>query len=106
MAMNLDQALESVFKSFWVIGAFGAVVALRGVPGLTWWGKLLHVGGGVLIAGFLTEGVAEYFSLDASALRNAVAFLLGMFGMNLLVVITQWLQAAKLSDVLPWRRKE
>ena len=96
---------DKVWTSPFVIGLAGAVVALKGAPGKTWLERLVNAGMGTLMAGFLTPGVTEFFSLPSPAMHAAAAFAIGLFGMNLVAAANSWIREAKLSDVLPWAKK-
>lgn len=102
----IDIDPEKIARNPWFAGAVGALVALRGAPGDSWPMRCVNVLSGMAIAGLLTEGVAQYFGMTAPAMQGAVAFLLGLFGMNLVSAVTTALKETKLSDVLPWKRKE
>ena len=105
--MWMDIDTDRLARSPFLIGALGAVVALRGAPGETWPTRLINVGSGALIAGFLSPAMAEWFSLTSSAWQGAMAFASGLFGMNFVATAVALIKEIKLADVLPWtRRKE
>ena len=101
MAFDFDNALSSPF----VVGLAGAVVALKGCPGRSWGERIFNAGCGALLAGFLSAAIAEWLGLRTSETRSAVAFAVGLFGMNLVASVNAWLIDAKLSDVIPWIKK-
>lgn len=103
--MDIDP--EKLVKSPFVIGALGALVALRGAPGETWPTRLVNVVCGAAIAGYVSPGAAEWLSLTSPAQQAAMAFASGLFGMNFVATVVAWIKELKLADVLPWaRRKE
>lgn len=103
--MDIDP--EKLTRSPFVIGAIGALVALRWAPGESWPTRLMNIASGGMIAGFLSPGVAEWFSLTSPAMAAAMAFASGLFGMNFVATAVAWIKELKLADVLPWaRRKE
>lgn len=103
--MDLDP--EKIVRSPFVIGALGSLVALRGAPGESWPTRVLNVLSGALFAGFVSPGLAEWFSLASPAMQGAMAFASGLFGMNFVATAVAWIKEMKLADVLPWaRRKE
>lgn len=103
----VDLDPEKIVRSPFLIGAVGALVALRGAPGETWPTRIFNVLCGGLIAGFVSPAVAEWFSLTSPAMQGAMAFASGLFGMNFVATAVAWIKQIQLSDVLPWvRRKE
>ena len=103
--MDIDP--ERLVRSPFLIGALGALVALRGTPGVSWWERVVNVLSGALIAGYGAPGLCEFFTLTTPGLQGAMAFAAGLFGMNLVAAGVAWIKELKLSDVLPWvRRKE
>lgn len=102
--MDIDP--ERIARSPFLIGALGAL-AMRGAPGETWPTRAFNVLCGGLIAGFVSPGVAEWFSLTSPAMLGAMAFASGLFGMNFVAAAVALIKQLQLSDVLPWtRRKE
>ena len=103
----MDFDFEKLWRSPFLIGALGALVALRGAPGVSWWERAINVFSGSLMAGFVSPAACEFFSLTSPAMQGAMAFAVGLFGMNMASAIVVWIKTAQLSDVLPWaRRKE
>lgn len=102
----MDFNFDKVIQSPWVAGFAGAVVALRGAPGTTWLSRLFHVSCGLAIAGFLTGGLAEFFGVQTVGMQSGLAFMLGLFGMNLADAVTTAIRETKIVDILPWRRKK
>lgn len=103
--MDLDP--ERIARSPFLIGALGALVALKGAPGDTWPMRIFNVFSGALLAGFGAPAIAEFFSLTTPAMQGAMSFAVGLFGMNFVAASGVWIKQLQLSDVLPWvRRKE
>lgn len=103
--MDLDP--ERIVKSPFLIGALGALVALRGTPGVSWWERAVNVMSGALIAGYGSPAISEFFGLTTPSMHGAVAFGAGLFGMNFVATVVTLIKQLQLSDVLPWvRRKE
>ena len=96
---------SKVVSSPFVVGLAGAIVALKGAPGKSWGERCFNAGCGALLAGFLSAAIAEWLGLRTPETKSAVAFVVGLFGMNLVASINSWLSEAKLSDVIPWIRK-
>jgi len=93
-----------LIKSPWVAGAMGAIVALRGVPGLSWAERLFNVFAGLLIAGYVSPAAAGYLGLEEPTMQSAVAFLSGLFWLNLIAAIVEAIRTADLGRLLPWNR--
>lgn len=100
---NID--FEKVLLSPFVVGLAGAVVALKGCPGNTWAERLFNASCGALLAGFVSAAIAEWLGLKTPEMRSAIAFMTGLFGMNLVASINIVLHEIKLSDVLPWFKR-
>lgn len=103
--MDFDLDRLAFLKPF-AVGAAGGLVSLRYAPGLSRKERAFNLLCGALLAGFLTDAIFELFSLRSQAMWGAIAFLVGVFGMNVLATANTWLRELKLSDVLPWFRKE
>lgn len=101
--MQPDLSPELI-KSPWVAGAMGAIVALRGVPGLTWAERAFNVFAGLLIAGYVSPAAASYLGLAEPTMKSAAAFLFGLFGLNLMAAVVEAIRTADLGRFLPWKR--
>lgn len=97
---------SKVLSSPFFVGLAGAIVALKGAPGKSWFERVFNAGCGALLAGFLSAAIAEWLGLRTNETRSAVAFVVGLFGMNLVASINAWMREAKLSDVVPWMRRD
>lgn len=91
-------------KSPWVAGAMGAIVALRGVPGLTWGERAFNVFAGLLIAGYVSPAAAGYLGFADANMQGATAFLCGLFGLNLVAAIVETIRTTDFRGLLPWRK--
>ena len=100
--MDFDH--EKLWRSPFIIGALGAVVALRGTPGDTWGTRLINVLSGALIAGYGSPAVCEFFALTSPSMQGAMAFASGLFGMNVVAMVVGWCKTLQLADFLPWVR--
>ena len=101
MELDTTKAAHSPF----LIGLFGAIVALRGTPGASWPERAFNVVSGSMISGFLSPAMAEYFGLTTVKMQAAAAFAVGLLGLNLVATLVVWLKDLKLSDVLPWTKR-
>lgn len=93
-----------LIKSPWVAGAMGAIVALRGVPGLSWAERLFNVFSGLLIAGYVSPAAAGYLGLEEPTVQSAAAFLCGLFGLNLVAAIVEAIRTTDFRGMLPWKK--
>lgn len=93
-----------LIKSPWVAGAMGALVALRGVPGITWLERVFNLLCGAIIAGYMSPAAADYLGLTKPETHYAAAFLMGLFGLNLIAAIVEAIRTADLGSVLPWKK--
>lgn len=93
-----------LIKSPWVAGAMGAIVALRGVPGISWAERAFNVFAGLLIAGYVSPAAASYLGLAEPTMQSAAAFLCGLFGLNLMAAVVEAIRTADLGRLLPWKR--
>jgi hypothetical protein len=105
MDVNPDQiskAADSIARSPFAAGLFGALVtAMKGMPGATWKERFAHTASGSFMAGFVGPGAADWFGLSGQNLMSALAFLLGMFGLNASAALWDYFKHAKVTDWLP-----
>ena len=93
-----------IIKSPWVAGAMGAIVALRGVPGISWAERSFNVLSGLLIAGYVSPAAAGYLGFEDPTMQSAAAFLTGLFGLNLVAAIVETIRTTDFRGLLPWRK--
>mgnify|MGYP001298725912 FL=1 len=93
-----------LIKSPWVAGAVGAIVALRGVPGLTWAERFFNAFCGLMIAGYVSPAAADYLGLEGANMHGATAFLFGLFGLNLVAAIVETIRTTDFRGMLPWKK--
>ena len=93
-------------KNPFIVGFLGAVVSLKGTPGLTWKERAVNVASGTLMAGFLSPALTEYFALTTPAMQSAAAFVVGLFGLNMTAAVGQWIKGADLSLLVPFGRRK
>lgn len=96
---------DRVLRSPLAAGTIGSIVSLRFSPGASKIERALNIAAGAALAGFASPAAAEYFALKTPAMQSAVAFAVGLFGMNLVATIFAWIKDAKLGDFLPWLKK-
>ena len=103
--MTPETLFESIRASPFVVGLAGAVVALKAAPGKSWGERIFNAGCGALMAGFLSAAIAEWLGMRTGEMKSAVAFAVGLFGMNLVASVNVWLSEVKLADLVPWIKK-
>lgn len=103
MPFNFDW--DRLLSSPFFVGAAGALVALKSAPGKTWIERAFNLACGMLLAGFLSAAVAEWLGLKTPETQLAAAFLVGLFGMNVVAAANVWFNETKLADVIPWFKK-
>lgn len=96
---------ETITKSPFFIGALGALVGLRGVPGSTWGERAINAASGALLSGFTSPFIAGYFGLVGDGALSFAAFVVGLFGLNFVAAFQTWLKGADLADYIPWGKK-
>jgi hypothetical protein len=96
---------DKIASSPFVIGGLGALVALKGAPGDTWFQRFFNIASGALVAGYFSPWFAEWAALNTTAAKAGCAFFFGLFGMNLVAAVTSMIGKLQLGDVIPWFRK-
>lgn len=102
---TMDLNPESIAKSPFFIGALGALVGLRGVPGSSWGERAINAASGALLSGFTSPFIANYFGLHGDGALSFAAFVVGLFGLNFVAAFQTWLKGADFADLLPWSKK-
>lgn len=97
---------QAAAESPFLVGLLGAIVSLRGTPGLTWRERAFNVASGTILAGFLSPALTEYFALTTPAMQSAAAFVVGLFGLNLTAAVAQWIKGADLTALVPLGRRK
>lgn len=99
------QTVEEVARSPWIPGLLGAIIAVRSAPGATWGERIFNIACGALISGFASPALSEYFGMTTQAMQSAMAFAVGLFGLNVVASLMAWTKVMKVDDFLPWKRK-
>lgn len=97
--MDFDH--EKIWRSPFLIGAIGAVVAFRTNPYETWKARVFNVSSGAFIAGYVSPAACEYLGLVSPSMQSAMAFASGLLGMNLVAMLVGWTKNLQLADILP-----
>lgn len=98
----IPEKLQPIIDSPFFVGIVGGIVALRGVPGSTWPERAFNVMSASAMAGFSGPAISEWFGLTSPAMSAGVAFMVGLFGLNIVATAVEWIRNAKPSDVFPW----
>ena len=80
-----------------VSGTFGAAVSMAFITGPIWYRAALGAGG-LATAAFVTPLVVNALSLEKS--ENAVAFLVGLFGMSIAAAIIKTVQEVSFDTLM------
>lgn len=102
---RIAEAAGAAIQNPFLAGLVGGIVALRGVPGDTWRERAFNALSAMLIAGYMSPAISEFFGLHSPAMQSACAFAVGLFGLNLTATIVIYIQTVKLSDLIPWGKK-
>jgi len=101
----MDVPPETVLKSPFLPGLLGAIVSLRTAPGATWKERVFNVMCGTVMAGFLTPGITDYFHLAEPSMQSAMAFAIGLFGLNIAAAVVLAIKAYDFGSLVPGQKK-
>lgn len=92
------------FDDVWVrpesAGVAGALLGLFNAPGETWRLRTFNLGSGVAASWFLAPWVCEVVGITSENGRLALAFLVGLIGMNLVAKIINHVNVSSLADLI------
>ena len=95
---------SKIIRSPYAAGLVGAIVSLKSAPGSSWKERCFNIFCGSMGAGFMSPAASEYFSLNSPAAQTAMAFAIGLFGLNLMAVVIESLKTINLGDYVPWKK--
>lgn len=102
--------LIKILNSHFFIGLIGAMVSLRGVPGDKWTTRATNAMSGMVISGIGTPGLAEWMKVESVSQMAVIAFVLGLFGLNLVDELrtrtVELIRTTKLSDFFPGKKRD
>jgi hypothetical protein len=81
-------------------GLLGAVAGLKFSPGDTLVERLLNIASGAACAVYLAPFLAEVLDMTTPAKQSGLAFLLGMFGMNIVAALMQGIKDLRVGEIL------
>lgn len=80
-------------------GLIGSLLGVLNTPGTGWRERVFNFGAGAGAAWFIAPAVEDYFSLTSNNARMAVAFVVGLVGMNLLAKIIDYVKNTPLASL-------
>lgn len=96
--MDIDS--DHLLRSPFTVGAIGALIAARNIPGASLVEKIINCACGTAIAGFMTPAFTEWLSMKSQAYMNGAAFMFGLVGMSLAAAILQGIKDTPLSQIM------
>ncbi len=82
-----------------VAGFAGAMVGLFNAPGRTTRERAFNLMAGLSVAWFVSPWVSDYFTIGTKNGQMAVAFIVGLMGMNLVAKGIDYVRVTRLSDL-------
>lgn len=86
-------------------GPAGALLGLLNAPGKTMRERAFNLGAGLSVAVFLSPVVDSYFNVTTRNQQTAVAFVIGLLGMNLVAKAIDYVRQTSVSDILSTFRR-
>jgi hypothetical protein len=84
-------------------GLIGSALGVVNAPGAGWRERLFNFGSGLGAAWFLAPAIEDYFELSSRNQRMAVAFVIGLVGMNLVAKVIEHVKKTPLFALLSAR---
>lgn len=84
-----DWDIGRVIGNDFIVGALGATVGLKWVPGRTFIERVGNIVAGALCAGYFTPVLIDYLKLSGENARGAMAFSVGVFGLSVIAQIVE-----------------
>lgn len=104
--MNFEFRPDDLFQSKALAGLFGALVSLKWAPGDSKWEKCLTVFSGTVAAIYLPPPFLHWLGLrELDGIGLGAAFFMGMFAMNWMASLVDWIKTGRWVELLPWRSK-
>ena len=91
---------DKLFGNPFVVGALGALVALKFAPGGSWLERLANVVSGSLAAGFLTPALVQWLQMDAPSYASGAAFVVGLLGMSVADAIVAGIRETPIAKIV------
>lgn len=100
MDIDWGKAVQAISRNPFVIGALGALLALKFIPGATKAEKAWNLAGGSITAGFATPALAEWLGWTSPGVISFANLILGFTSMTLMAELLLALKAIKWSEIL------
>ena len=88
-----------------VSGAAGATLGLLNAPGTTLRERVFNFMAGVCCAAFLAPVIDQYYNITSKSQTTAIAFVVGLLGMNLVAKAIDYLRQTSVSDLINMFRR-
>ena len=88
-----------------VSGIAGAFLGLLNTPGATLRERVFNFLAGVSCAAFLAPSLDQYYNITSKSQTTAIAFVVGLLGMNLVAKAIDYLRQTSVSDLISMFRR-
>lgn len=95
-----DIDIDRLSSSHFAVGFAGGLVALRFVPGISWWERAGNVLAGGLCAHFLTPALAEWLQWQSPQVQGALAFGVGLFGLAVAAALLDGIRQTRVGEAI------
>lgn len=100
MDNDWGKVVAAISRNPFVVGAVGAVLALRSVPGTDRWEKCINVLGGSVCAGYGTPFLAEWMGWTSLNITAFASLIIGLSSMTLVAEFLLAIRAVKWADII------
>jgi hypothetical protein len=98
--MTVDLDPERLLHSHIVIGALGAVVGLKFVPGVSWVERMCNLTAGTLCSWFWAPALIELLHIERDGQAAALSFAVGMFALSWASAFATAAREIKLAEIV------
>lgn len=103
MDIDWGKVVSAISRSPYVIGAVGAILALRVVPGASPLDKFINVVGGSVVAGVGTPALAEWLGWTSIHIISFASLVIGLSAMTLVAEFLKAIKEIKWADIFSAR---
>lgn len=100
MDNDWGKAVSAISRNPFVVGALGAILALRAVPGATLPERIFNVFGGSVCAGYSTPFLAEWMGWKSDSVISFASLIIGLAAMTLVAEFILALKTIKWGELL------